>query len=413
MSRRYHPSQSVDYLREWDDYPHMTLRLHESDPYLREFTAEVQKVEGDWVVLDRTAFYPGGGGQERDQGTIEGLTVSGVRGKDEIGHQVPGHQFMVGQKVCGRIDWENRYGLMRAHTGEHLLFSALCRRTEMELVKISLSREKKVLVVKGNVTWEMMKEAVLEVNSIIAGGAQVNCQLVDRDSLGEGGPRVKLDRIADRQVRVVSIGEYDQAACAGVHLQNANEIGMLLVSKFTSAKPAGDWEIEFLVGPSAVQRAVELSVRSLELAERMGALPQDSLTAFDNRERELLRCREALKHFGRQALTNLEPREMMGLKIYSGTFSGLDRKLLMEKATELVVKGGSVAAFVAQDDKTFLVLACSVDVKTDCVSVLNQVLAPYGGRGGGKPNFASGGTPGELDGATLLDAVMSLLETCK
>ncbi|MCG7843847.1 MAG: alanyl-tRNA editing protein, partial [Methanomassiliicoccales archaeon] len=193
----------------------MTLRLYEDDPYLREFTAMVQKVEGEWVMLDRTAFYPGGGGQERDQGTLDGLTVTGVRGKGEIGHQVPGHNLVTGQQVTGKLDWENRYGLMRAHTGEHLLFSSLSRRTEMEMVKISLNREKKVLVVKGEITWDMVKEAVQEVNSIIAEGAPVTCELVDRELMGEGGPRVKLDRISDKQVRVVSIGEHDRAACAG------------------------------------------------------------------------------------------------------------------------------------------------------------------------------------------------------
>jgi len=118
----------------------MTVKLYEADPYLSEFTATVTKVEGDWVVLDRTAFYPGGGGQERDRGTLDGCEVTGVKGKDEISHQVPGHRLTEGSQVKGVLDWANRYGLMRAHTGEHLLFSALSRRTEMELVKSSSSR---------------------------------------------------------------------------------------------------------------------------------------------------------------------------------------------------------------------------------------------------------------------------------
>ena len=88
--------------------------------------------------------------------------------------------------------------------------------------------------------------------------------------MGEGGPRVKLDRISDRMVRVVSIGEHDQAACAGVHLKDAGEIGMLLVNKFTSAKPAGDWEIEFLVGPAAISAAVDLSVTITDLGGKAG-----------------------------------------------------------------------------------------------------------------------------------------------
>ena len=410
MSNSFLFNLGVDYLQEITHPPVMTVKLYETDPYLREFTATVTKAEGDWVVLDRTAFYPGGGGQERDRGTLNGREVTAVKGKDEMSHQVPGHGLTVGSQVKGVLDWENRYGLMKAHTGEHLLFSSLSRRTDMELVKISLSKEKKVLIVKGHLDWDMVRDAVHEVNDIIAAGAEVTCQHVDRENMVEGGPRVKLDRIADRMVRVVSIGDHDSAACAGVHLKDAKEIGMLLVSKFTSAKPAGDWEIEFLVGPEAVSAAVDHSVRSLMLAERLGSLPQDSLTAFDNRDRELVRAREALKAYGRLALSSLRPEQLNDKKFFSGSFAGLDRKMVMEKASELVAGGGSVAALVCQDDKTFLVLACSTDVKLDCVSLLNSVLSQHGGRGGGKPNFASGGATGLLDPSVLLDEIIRLLK---
>ena len=411
MSNSFLYKLGVDYLHELNHPQIMTVKLYEDDPYLREFTATVTKVEGDWVVLDRTAFYPGGGGQERDRGTLDGLEVTGIKGKEEMSHQIPRHNLTVGSQVKGVLDWENRYGLMKAHTGEHLLFSSLSRRTEMELVKISLSKEKKVLIVKGHLDWDMVRDAVHEVNDIIAAGAEVTCQHVNRENIGEGGPRVKLDRISDRMVRVVSIGEHDSAACAGVHLKNAMEVGMLLVSKFTSAKPAGDWEIEFQVGPEAVRTAVDHSIRSLMLAERMGALPQDSLTAFDNRDRELTKAREALKTYGKLALSSLRPEKLGEWKFYSGSFTGLDRKLVMEKANEMVADGNSIAALVCQDDKTFLVLACSADVKLDCVSLLNSVLSQHGGRGGGKPNFASGGTSVQIEPSVLLAEISRLLIT--
>ncbi len=410
MSSSFLYKLGVDYLQEMNHPQSMTIKLYESDPYLKEFNATVTKVEGDWVVLDRTAFYPGGGGQDRDRGTLDGREVMGVRGKEEISHQVPGHGLSVGSPVKGELDWENRYGLMKAHTGEHLLFSSLSKRTEMELVKISLSKEKKVLIVKGHLDWDMVRDAVHEVNDIIAAGAEVSCQHVDRENMVEGGPRVKLDRIADRMVRVVSIGGHDSAACAGVHLRDAKEIGMLLVSKFTSAKPAGDWEIEFLVGKEAVASAVDYSVRSLMLAERMGALPQDSLTAFDNRDRELTRARDALKAYGKLALSSVEPERLGDITLFSGSFIGLDRKLVMERANEMVAAERSVAAFVCQDERTFLVLARSADMELDCVSLLNKVLSSYQGRGGGRPNFASGGTSGIVEPSELLNEVVRLLK---
>jgi alanyl-tRNA synthetase len=280
----------------------------------------------------------------------------------------------------------------------------------MELVKISLTRKKKVLVVKGQLNWDLIREAVLEVNGIIARGSPVSCEYVDKAQMAEGGPRAKLDRIVDQRVRVVRIGEHDQAACAGVHLRDAREIGMLLVSKFTSARPTGDWEIEFLVGPAAVSAAVEHAVRALMLAERLGSLPQDTLTAFDNRERELVSYREALKVYGRQALASIPSQEVGGIRVLSGSFLGLDRKMLMERASELASGPRALIALMSQDERAFLVLARSGDLELDCVSLLNRLLGPHGGRGGGRPNFASGGTPGPVDGENVLRELIRIIE---
>jgi alanyl-tRNA synthetase len=99
-------------------------------------------------------------------------------------------------------------------------------------------------------------------------------------------------------------------------------------------------------------------------------------------------------------------------KFYHGSFTGLDRKMVMERANEIVADGSSVAALVCQDDKTFLVLARSADVALDCVHLLNSVLSQHGGRGGGKPNFASGGTSGQVEPSILLGEVSRLLKRC-
>ena len=106
----------------------MTVCLYQSDPSCREFESRVSEIRGEWVVLDRTAFYPGGGGQEPDRGTLSGAAVTEVK-KDNgnVLHRVPGHSFSVGDTVKGEIDWARRYDLMRGHTAEHLLFSCLSR----------------------------------------------------------------------------------------------------------------------------------------------------------------------------------------------------------------------------------------------------------------------------------------------
>ena len=122
----------------------MTICLYQSDPYCREFDARVAEVRGDWIVLDRTAFYPGGGGQEPDRGTLSDMVVVEVkRDNGNVLHKAPGHHFSAGDAVHGKIDWSRRFDLMRGHTGEHLLFSCLQNVSpELKLIKIAITPEK-------------------------------------------------------------------------------------------------------------------------------------------------------------------------------------------------------------------------------------------------------------------------------
>jgi len=234
----------------------MAPLLYHSDPYLTDFQAEVVSTDGEWVALDRTAFYPGGGGQEHDRGMLDDLTVTEVkRSKDEVLHRVPGHAYAKGDIVHGKVDWSRRYELMRGHSGEHLLFSRLqllC--PEMELVKIAIGPEKKSFMVRGELNWSMVAEAQRAAAEAISRDLPVTACEVNKDDPTLADARIKIERIHGEEVRVVSIGDIDKAACAGVHVARTGELGMVLVTKFTSARPAADFEVEF-----EIRRAGEAS----------------------------------------------------------------------------------------------------------------------------------------------------------
>jgi len=295
---------------------------------------------------------------------------------------------------------------MMSHTGEHLLFSALSRRTEIELVKISLTPEKKSLIVKGEISWNLIKEVLQEVNDLIFEGQDVKAEVLTKDCVDHTRTRVKMDRIHGDHVRVISIGDYDEAACAGVHLRNIKEIGFLMITKFTSAKPVGDWEIEFQVGKEAARSSNVFAVEMLRASEVLGAQPHDFQVAFENRESENRKTRESLKQYSKVVLNALEPTVIKGISVYAGHFRGIDRKLLMDKATSLTSGTMSISVLVLEEDKSFLVLSRSNDQNIDCASIVNDVLSPFGGRGGGKAGFATGGTAGPVDGTTIISKVL-------
>jgi len=388
----------------------MTRRIYEIDPYLIEFDAMVLEIDGDWISLDQTAFYPGGGGQDKDIGSIDGLKMTDSQDKGGIRHKVPGHSFIVGQKVHGELDWQYRYDLMKAHTAEHLFFSALSRRTDFELVKIFLTDAKKSLIVKGEISWDLIREALEEVNDIIEQGIDVTVAIHRKDEIDERETRIKMDRIHGDSVRVVCIGDHDQAACAGVHVKNTREIGFVLVTKITSARPVGDYDIEFQIGKAAKKITLTYSLDMLMASETLGANPNDFAVAFNNAQVEHEKCREALRTYGKKVLDEIEPTIIAGLNCYCGSFPGVDRKLVMEKATALAANERTVVVMVQEDEKTFLVLSRSDDLEIDCTKLLNSILGEFEGRGGGKANFATGGTPLPVDGALLIDHVLSTLK---
>ena len=354
----------------------------------------VVEVRGEWLVLDRTAFYPGGGGQEPDRGTLSGMAVVEVRKDDgNILHKVPGHRFSVGDTVHGEIDWTRRCDLMKGHTGEHLLFSCLSRVSpELKLVKIAITSEKKSVIVGGELDWDRVALAERQVMDAIAQELPITERIVGRDDPYLTEARVKMERIHGESIRIIEIGDMDRAACSGVHVSNTREIGMLLVTGLTSARPVGDLEIEFEVGDRAKARASELAIMSLRAAEALGSTPNDLLGALGNMIGERERTAVALRRYGARALEDLVPSDINGIKLYSGIFESMDKKTVTEAATRFV-RDRAACVLGTVSDRFMLVVACNPSIRVNCVEVLNKALERIGGRGGGKANFATGGAP--------------------
>lgn len=371
----------------------MTEFLYLDDPCLSSFKATVTSAKGEWVMLDRTAFYPGGGGQEADLGTIDGFPVTDVRKEGDIGHKVPGHVFEEGREVECELDWPRRLDLMRGHTAEHMLFSAISNRLEdAELVKISITPDKKSVIVKGNLNWNVIEAVQDEVNRIISQDVGVRTTWVDRSDPALEGIRAKLDRIPGDSVRIVSIGDYDIAACAGVHVPSTGMIGSVLITGVTSARPFGSLELEFEVGERAVERGLELAGIALKVSEQMGSHPEDLEKAVENLRKEAERNQEALKRYGKQVLASLRPEEISGMRVYSGIYPGMDKKTILAAANQMVSEERTVCILMGVDESMMMVVARSSDLKLDCTEVLREALEPIDGRGGGKPEFATGGS---------------------
>ncbi len=222
----------------------MTTLLYHTDAYLRDFTAAVTAVEGNAVALDRTAFYPGGGGQPHDLGTLfvgeRELAVSKVRKTgDVVWHELAGDPPAIGAAVRGVLDWDRRHKLMRTHTAMHILCGVIWRdygasvtggnmeplRGRMDFEFESMKQEF-VREIEARINLEVAAEREIRVRSLPRAEAFAIPDLI----------RTKINLLPEgiEQVRTVEIAGLDLQADGGTHVANTREVGRLTIVDYKS-----------------------------------------------------------------------------------------------------------------------------------------------------------------------------------
>jgi misacylated tRNA(Ala) deacylase len=222
----------------------MTDWLYHTDSYLREFEASVTEVVDDGVVLDRTAFYPGGGGQPCDTGWLEAggerWEVGKVRRKGgQVVHSLDREPPPAGVSLLGSLDWGRRYDLMRTHTAMHILCGVIWRDYGASVTG------GKMQPLKGRMDFEferMRKELVHEIeekiNVEVAAARAIHVQVLPRQEAFQIPDliRTKINLLPPHitQVRVVEIEGLDMQADGGTHVANTSEVGPLQIVDYKS-----------------------------------------------------------------------------------------------------------------------------------------------------------------------------------
>src|SRR5271157_665079 len=220
----------------------MTELLYQTDSYLKEFEAVITAVNPDEkaVVLDQTAFYPGGGGQPNDVGVLAGLNVVKVRkAGDDILHILDGNLPAVGTRVHGEINWDRRYRLMRTHTAMHILCGCVFRDYGAQVTGGDMEP------LKGRMDFEferLQKELVnvigAAVNREVQAGHDVRVKILPRAEAFQIPDliRTKINLLPEgiQQVRTVEIVGLDLQADGGTHVKNTSEVGQIRVVDYKS-----------------------------------------------------------------------------------------------------------------------------------------------------------------------------------
>src|ERR1041384_7042507 len=376
----------------------VTERLYYADSHLIEFDARVvdvtDRVSG-WtaVVLDRTAFYPTGGGQPSDTGTLNGARVVECidDGDNGVLHVVQGAAPSRDALVHGRVDWSRRLDHMQQHTGQHILsqaFVTLFNAPTKSFRVLEASCE--IDVDLNNPTSELIERAVELANNVVWEDREITIRSVNSAQAAELPLRKEPAR--DGDLRLIEIDGFDLTPCGGTHAYRTGEVGMIAVRSWERAK--GLTRIEFVAGTRALAdyRKANRSAREVAALFSTGRddAPQVAAQMIEE-HKELNRRIRVLEELAAE----VEAEKLLASAshgVVTQIFEGRDAESLKKLAHALIAKPGVVALLASRDkDVARLVFARSADAPGDMSALMREACAMLDGRGGGKPELAQGG----------------------
>ncbi|MDQ3819193.1 MAG: DHHA1 domain-containing protein [Acidobacteriota bacterium] len=380
-----------------------TERLYYTDSHLTEFEARVtsvtERVSG-WsaVTLDRTAFYPTGGGQPSDTGTLNGVRVVECIDMESEGvaHVVQGRNLKVGDSVKGEVDWPRRLDHIQQHTGQHILSQAFVNLFGAETRGFRmLEQYSEIDVALDNPTEEKVDAAVELANRTIWEDRTVRIRNVTKEEAANLPLRKESDR--EGELRLIEIEGFDLTPCGGTHARASGEVGLLAVRSFERAK--GMTRVEFVAGRRAltdynrVNRAARAiasmfsSGRDEAAASVARLLEENKQLARRVRELEEVAARvEAEEVWAAAETLNSE------FKLCARVFDDRDAESLKRLALALITHAKTVALLGSRSaGAARLVFARSEDAPGDMNALVRAACEMIEGRGGGRADMAQGG----------------------
>jgi alanyl-tRNA synthetase len=379
-----------------------TARLYYQDAYLRSFSAEVvaSKVlqEGVAVALDRSAFYPTGGGQPHDTGTLGQARVIDVSLEGgvvwhalEAGSTVP----PVGSGITGAIDWPRRFDHMQQHSGQHILSAAFVKGCCAQTVAFHMGEDYCTIDIdRTTLTAEDLEAVEAAANAVVDQALPVTATFVSDDEL-KRLPLRKPPAVAGA-VRIVEVMGYDWSPCGGTHVANTAQCGLIEITSTERRGP--ETRVTFLCGQRARADYRRLRLLAAGLGARFSSGPGEWLDALDRLTAEAKATRKEL------AALEIEWADAQATALWAAAVPAGPWKVVCQAvdhpaerakriAQALKARSGTVVLLGARGERPQLFFGRADDVGLDAGALLRAAAMAAGGRGGGRPEWAQGGAP--------------------
>jgi alanyl-tRNA synthetase len=391
----------------------MEKKLYYQDSYQKSFTAEVVKEEMDvsgrlYAVLNQTAFYPTGGGQPFDSGTLNGVQVNDVEEVDgEIRHYISG-SIGKEKQVGGVIDWELRFDHMQQHSGQHILSAAFEELFHYKTLSFHLGKETLTIDIETeNLSNEEAAAAEELANRIILENRPIITKWVDSEELEQYSLRKELS--VTENIRLVIIPDFDYSGCGGTHPASTGQVAALKILGWERQKKK--IRVEFVCGNRVLKQLGQKNSVIKQLTSLMNA-PEEVMAATVQRllegEKELEKALEDSK----QQLIEFEAAELIS---GSGTIVS---RIYQNRSIQDLQKLARVGVTNA-DDRVFLLLGENEDklqfvfargkkASGDMKELSNRALSIINGKGGGNASLSQGGGERHMPAEEFMGKIIEL-----
>ncbi|MDS0524654.1 DHHA1 domain-containing protein [Clostridium sp. SHJSY1] len=376
-----------------------TEKLFYADQYIKEFKANIieikEKDDKYLVLLDKTAFFPGGGGQGADIGVIDNINVLDVVEEGEnIYHLLDKKPTNTSVNCC--IDWDNRLDGMQQHLGQHVLSGCFFSHINSNTAGIHLGKDISYVDIVGYIQEEEIINVERLANDVIGKKLNVSFITTNRREAKAMGLRRDL-ATDDNSIRVVKIEDLDINACCGVHPNNTSELQMIKIKGIEKHK--GNTRIYFLAGKRAVNDILYRDSVLDELCKILTTGPDEAVKSLNALKSNLNEVREENRKI-KVALSEFEIKELINsgekckdASIINKTYINEDMKYLNKLAEKLVANNNVVVLFATNNgDNANLLFSSSKNLEQiNSGALLKDAISLIDGRGGGSKFLAQGG----------------------
>lgn len=367
----------------------MTEKLYYTDSHIHEFSARVLSCEkakkGFAVVLDKTAFFPEGGGQPADTGIIGPAAVRDVQEQNgEIFHYTD-QALTPGEEYACALDWEQRLCRMQNHSGEHIVSGITHKLYGFDNVGFHMGAECMTIDFSGELSWEQLTEIETLANQAVRDDLPVKTCFPGPEALSQMEYRSKLE--LTRDVRIVEIPGTDRCACCAPHVKRTGEIG--LIKLLSAERHRGGVRIELVCGMDALRECRLMQENVTAVSGLLSAKRAKSAAAVERMLAEQARLKERVAELS-MALARLKSERFGYTEGNICVFDKvLDEVALRELVNLLMEKcGGMAGAFSGSDETGYMYIIGSKNI--DLRSHSREINAAINGKGGGTAEMIRG-----------------------